>query len=146
MTTVTVLMGAPGAGKTTWMAQHRTDQVVLDTHAVRTVQDLDVGGYMDTFRASGLAAIRNGRDVIVDATNTYPHHRRYWLQAARSCGATAQLVAFDTVLGLLIAAQRTRQHPVPRKIVTKHHALMRRALVDVKAEGWDTIDVITRDR
>ena len=146
MTRVTVLMGAPGAGKSTWLSNNRTDELVLDTHAVRMVDQIDVGAYMDNFRAVGLRAIRNGQNVIIDATNTYPHHRRYWLQAARSCQSEANLVAFDTAIQLLLAAQRSRRHPVPQRIVTKHYALMRRALNDVPREGWDTIQVVTRDR
>ena len=144
MSTVTVLMGPPGAGKTTWMKANRVDEFVADTHAVRMVAELDVDHYMTVMRQQTIGQIRQGRDVIIDATNTYPHHRALWLATARRYQAEARLVAFDTQLHLLIAAQRTRQHPAPQRVVIKHHALMRRALRDVQTEGWDSVTVLTR--
>jgi predicted kinase len=146
MTTVTVLIGAPGAGKSTWLRRNQTDEYVADTHAVRAVKGLDVDAYMNHFRQAALAEIRRGRSVIIDATNTYRHHRRPWLAAARAAGAQARAVAFDTPLPALIAAQRTRAHPVPQRIVIKHHQLLRLALIDLPTEGWDAYEVIVRNR
>jgi predicted kinase len=146
MTTVTVLIGAPGAGKSTWLRSNQTDEYVADTHAVRAVKGLDVDAYMNHFRQAALAEIRRGRSVIIDATNTYRHHRRPWLAAARAAGAQARAVAFDTPLPALIAAQRTRAHPVPQRIVIKHHHLLRLALIDLPTEGWDAYEVIVRNR
>ena len=146
MTTVTVLVGAPGAGKSTWLKSNQTDEYVADTHAVRAVKGLDVDAYMNHFRQAALTELRRGRSIIIDATNTYRHHRRPWLAAARAAGAQARAVAFDTPLPALLAAQRTRAHPVPQRIVIKHHQLMRLALIDLPTEGWDAYEVIVRDR
>ena len=142
---VTVLMGAPGAGKSTWLKQHRTDELVVNTHAVRMVDGIDVGAYMSHMRAVGLAAIVRGEPLIVDATNTYPQHRKFWLAAGRKHGRSCRLVAFDTPLNLLLSAQRTRAHPAPRNIVIKHHRLMRAALSRVASEGWDDIETVVRE-
>jgi predicted kinase len=142
--TITVLMGAPGSGKTTWLTEHRNDELVIDTHAVRTVQSLDVGAYMAHIRKVGANAASQGKPLIVDATNTYPQHRLYWLAIARRHDLTAHLVAFDTSLALCLAAQRRRANPAPDRIVIKHHRLMRIALTRVHSEGWDDIDVLTR--
>jgi predicted kinase len=146
MTTVTVLVGAPGAGKSTWLKSNQTDEYVADTHAVRAVKGLDVDAYMNHFRQAALTELRRGRSIIIDATNTYRHHRRPWLAAARAAGAQARAVAFDTPLPALLAAQRTRAHPVPQRIVIKHHQLMRLALIDLPTEAWDATEVIVRDR
>lgn len=146
MTTVTVLVGAPGAGKTTWLAAHRTDEYVADTHPVRTQSDLDVDAYMAAMRQQTVHRIAQGQPVIIDATNTYRQHRLLWLAAARRAGATSRAVLFDTPLPLLIAAQRKRAHPAPDRIVIKHHRLMRTALATVPTEGWDTVEVVTRAR
>jgi predicted kinase len=146
MTTVTVLIGAPGAGKSTWLKSNQTDEYVADTHAVRAVKGLDVDVYMNHFRQAALTELRRGRSIIIDATNTYRHHRRPWLAAARAAGAQARAVALDTPLHALLAAQRTRAHPVPQRIVIKHHQLMRLALIDLPTEGWDAYEVIVRDR
>ncbi len=146
MITVTVLVGAPGAGKSTWLKSNQTDEYVANTHAVRAVKGLDVDAYMHHFRQAALAELRRGRSIIIDATNTYRHHRRPWLAAARAAGAQAQAVAFDTPLPALLAAQRTRAHSVPQRIVIKHHRLMRLALIDLPTEAWDAYEVIVRNR
>jgi predicted kinase len=41
---ITVLMGAPGAGKSTWVAANKTGlEYIYNTEAVRVNRDLDVG-------------------------------------------------------------------------------------------------------
>ena len=144
MSTVTVLIGAPGAGKSTWLAANKTDEWVADTHPVRIYAELDVDAYMASMRQKTVQMIGAGRPVIVDATNTYRHHRLLWLAAARKAQATSRAILFDTPLPALLAAQRRRQHPAPDKIVMKHHRMMRSALIAVPKEGWDQVDVVVR--
>ena len=144
MSTVTVLIGAPGAGKSTWLKSNQTDEWVADTHPVRTHAELDVDAYMAAMRQKTVLMIRAGRPVIVDATNTYRHHRLLWLAAARKAEATSRAILFDTPLTALIAAQRRRQHPAPDRVVIKHHRMMRSALLAVPKEGWDQVEVIVR--
>lgn len=141
---VTVLMGAPGAGKTTWVKNNRVNEFLADTHAVRMINDIDVDHYMTVMRHQTIAQIKNGRDVIIDATNTYPNHRRLWLATAQKYEAETRLIAFNTQLALLLAAQQTRKHPAPKKIVMKHYGLMVTALQNVEKEGWDSLTIITR--
>jgi predicted kinase len=144
VTRLTVLMGAPGAGKTTWAKANAPDAYVASSELVRTRRDLDVAQVMEFMRRAGRQQLAAGHDVIADATSTYPAHRRYWLAVAREAGAQAHLVAFDTALPLLVAAQRTRQHPAPLHVVRKHAALMRVALKVAPLEGWDDYQVIRR--
>lgn len=141
---LTVLMGPPGAGKTTYRATIGGDPYVADTHAVRMVDELDVSAYMDAFRRRAVAELRAGRDVVVDATNCYPQHRRYWLTVAARLGARTRLVVFATALPLMLAAQRRRAHPAPDRVVRRHHAMMVAALPRLHVEGWDEVEVIRR--
>lgn len=141
---LTVLVGPPGAGKSTWVSANVTDEYVATTHPVRTNKQLDVGSYMEWMRGAAIRQLAQGRDVVIDATNTYPHHRLPWRTVASKAGAMTRAIAFDTGLPLLIRAQRTRQHPAPDPVVRRHYALMRAALRQLPTEGWDELIVVRR--
>lgn len=145
MALVTVLMGAPGAGKTTWANRNVKDELVLSSEAVRVWRaDIDTAAFMNGLRLSGLKAIKQGKSVIVDATNTITHHRAFWLKASKANNASNRLIVFNTTLDALLAAQRTREYPAPNQIVRDHHRRMQYALRTLRLEGWDDIKVITR--
>ena len=142
---ITVLMGAPGAGKTTWVRQNATNELVLSSEAVRIYRDeLDVGAYMNQMRVKGLQAVKSGQSVIVDATNTITTHRAYWLKISRANQVDNKLVAFNTSLEELLSAQRLRAHPAPDTIVKDHYRRFQRSLQMIKMEGWKDIKIINR--
>jgi predicted kinase len=142
---ITVLMGAPGAGKTTWVKQNAKDQLVLSSEAVRIYKDeLDVGAYMNQMRLKGAQAVKSGQSVIVDATNTITAHRAYWIKISRAYGVDSELVAFNTSLELLLNAQRSREYPAPDHIVKDHFRRFQRALTMIKMEGWKNMKIINR--
>lgn len=142
---ITVLMGAPGAGKTTWVRANATDELVLSSEAVRIYRDeLDVGAYMNQMRLTGLKAVKSGQSVIVDATNTITTHRAYWLRISRTNNVNNRLIAFNTSLDQLLAAQRLRAHPAPDTIVKDHYRRFQRSLQMIKMEGWKDIKIINR--
>lgn len=142
---ITVLMGAPGAGKTTWVRQNATNELVLSSEAVRIYRDeLDVGAYMNQMRLKGLQAVKSGQSVIVDATNTIGSHRAYWLKIAKANHVDNKLIAFNTSLEELLAAQRLRAHPAPDTIVKDHYRRFQRSLEMIKMEGWKDIKIINR--
>jgi len=141
-----VMMGAPGAGKTTWINRQRLEGFHLaSTEALRVnFQDTDSNAFMENFRRKGKEALLAGQSVVVDATNTFPHHRRFWLDAGNEVGAFTELMIFNTDLNLLNKAQRSRTAPVQSKIIFKHHRAMIQAMRDVRNENWGRIQMISR--
>ena len=142
---ITVLMGAPGAGKTTWVRNNAQNEVILSSEAVRIYKtDIDIGSFMDGLRVKGFKAVKQGKSIIVDATNTIQAHRLFWLKVSKSVRVPNRLIVFNTPLTHLLQAQTTREFPAADNIVKDHFKRLNRSLNTIKIEGWDEIEIINR--
>ena len=142
---ITVLMGAPGAGKSTWVLNHKTGfEHIFNTEAVRRNRDIDVASFMHLQRIKAIKAVEDGKDLIADGTHTIKTHRQVWLNLANRLGIETKLVVFDTKMETCIQVQLQREFPAPLKVVADHHKRMQLAKLHVKREGWGLIEVITR--
>jgi predicted kinase len=145
MQTLTVLMGAPGAGKSTWLKSNNTgNEYIASNELVRLNRDIDVAAYTNQVRINGFKALQAGKDVIVDATNTITQHRLYWLKVAKAKGVKTRLIVFNTNINALLSAQVNRQFPTPRNVVISHHKNMSIANQLIKNESWDEIVMVNR--
>ena len=141
---ITVLMGAPGAGKTTWLKENWDGEFVASTEAIRINREMDRDDFMTTLRAKGQRALQEGEDVIVDGTNTIDRHRLFWLKLAQRLGHNTRLITFEASFEKLIYAQTIRQYPAPYPVVRDHHKRFIRALRSIDKEGWDEIVRMSR--
>ena len=142
---ITVLMGAPAAGKSTWITNNKTGfEHIYDTEPVRANKELDVDAYMSFIRSKAIKAAESGKDIIADGTHTFKAHRQFWLILAHRLDLKTKLIAFDTALPVLLGANATRQHSTPIKIVYQHNARMKVAMRAVEREQWGLIEVIRR--
>ena len=143
---ITVLMGAPAAGKSTWLQLNADGtEHIFDTHAIRINRDLDRGVFMYQQRLKAIKAAEAGQKLICDGTHTITSHRQVWLNLAQRLDRPCRLVIFDTPLHLLLAGQRKRQFPAPDRVVIDHYQRMQYAKVLVQKEPWDFIETIKRD-
>jgi predicted kinase len=142
---ITVLMGAPGAGKSTWVANNKIgDEHIFNTEGIRVNRDLDVAAYMQHQRIKAIKAVESGKDLIADGTHTIGQHRKLWLQLAARLGHETRLVVFDTALTTLLGVQTMREFPAPNKVVIDHHRRLQMAKHTVMREGWGCIETIKR--
>ena len=142
---ITVLMGAPAAGKSTWVQNNKTGvEHIFNTDMVRVNREIDVNQFMHFIRAKAIQAAEKNMDIIADGTHTFTLHRRFWLNLADRLSIETKLIAFDTALNTLIAGNSKRQYPATPKIVRQHHARMSIAMRAVQAEPWGSIEVIRR--
>jgi predicted kinase len=125
-----VLVGAAGAGKSTFAARHFAADETLSSDAFRA----QIAGDPSDQRATkpAFAALHRalaarlgaGRLVVVDATNVQPHARRALLTRARTAGVPAVAIVLDLPSDLVLArnAARASGAVVPEDAVRSHLA------------------------
>lgn len=148
--TLTVLMGPPGAGKTTWLQANQYGQVVCSTERLRTDPRLlrsqrGVVAFLAQLRDKAEDALAAGQDVVIDGCNTRRADRSLWLGIARRHGAQTHLVVLDTPAATTSAVQRARTRGVPEAKMQGYQADFARALRVIGREGWGAITHIRRD-
>ncbi len=142
---ITVLMGAPGSGKSTWTRNNKTGaEHIYNIDAIRANKDMDVNAYTLHMRTKAIMAVESGHDLIADATHVIKAHRLVWLRLADRLGIETRLVVFDTRRELLLQAQQNREFPVKNSVVIEQHRKLQVSKTEMKREGWGTIEVITR--
>jgi len=142
---ITVLMGAPGAGKSTWLKANLTPGAhIASTQAIRVDREIDRGAFMNNMRLKAIKAAENGKDIFCDGTHTMTQHRLIWLNLANRLNIKSRLIAFNTPLNLLLYAQTVREFPAPKKIVISHYQRFNKALKIINDENWDEIIQINR--
>ena len=146
--TLTVMCGPPGAGKSYWIAQHRTTEELLSTEMVRRMSTIGRRSSLNQLAGIKLLApdlLRQGRSVIVDACSTKIQDRRDWLTIARFASAHTRIVIVDTDLSTCLARQGERgTDGVPEPIIRQHAGRMAHAVTLIPLEGWEDIVTISR--
>ena len=142
---ITVLMGAPGAGKSTWVRNNKTGfEHVYCIDAIRANKDMDVNAYTRHMRVKAIMAVEQGYDLIADATHIMKTHRLLWLALAERLSLETKLIVFDTPRDMCLLVQQNREFPVKNSVVIDQHRKFQLSKNEVKREGWDSIDIITR--
>lgn len=142
MPTLTLLMGLPGVGKTTWATANAPGQVLCSTDRLRTDRGLTEAGvvaYLNALRSKAERSLAAGQSVVVDACNVRRSERSRWLGVARKHRAVARLVVLHAPLQMLLDVQRDRTHGVGEVEMLDYHQQMRRSLQGLSWETWDEI-------
>jgi len=139
--TLTVCMGLPGSGKTTWC---RTQPgVVVSADAIRT-RKANGRAIFGKMRREAGRALLDGVDVFVDACSLRWRDREPWLTFAREIGARTRLVIIDTDPAECRRRNRARRHPAGRMPI--YESRMRDALGRVSSEGWGDVKLTCSER
>jgi alkanesulfonate monooxygenase SsuD/methylene tetrahydromethanopterin reductase-like flavin-dependent oxidoreductase (luciferase family)/predicted kinase len=144
-----VLVGASGAGKSTWAARRYRSAEIVSSDDLRAVvgsgrHDLDASA--DAFALLDLIVagrLRRGLTTVVDTLGLDPVRRAGWVDLARAAGLPAVAVTFDTPPALCRSRNAARDRPVPATVLTGQL----RSLVDAQDrlpdEGWDRVVTVT---
>lgn len=137
MPRLTILMGAPGSGKSTWARSAGLGEVVSTEGArVDPSQGKEV---MRTAYKRIHELLAAGEDAVLDCCAARPSARKAALGIARQHGAPVEVRVFDTPVEQCVAAQRTREHPVPDEVVRRYHDDITRQIPGLDDEGFHRI-------
>jgi predicted kinase len=137
MPRLTVLMGAPGSGKSTYASKF-PNVVTTERTAGKSPGEILHSAYKQINQK--LAA---GQDVVFDTTGANPAVRKAALSIAKKHGAQASLCVMDTPLHACLEGRRDGK--VAPSVVRRMHADVQRQIPGVHAEGFSNVRVV-RDR
>ena len=142
--TLVVLVGAPGSGKSTWASQNGRGAIHVSQDGL--IDAISPGGFERVYRpvytaaeeAVARAALLAGHTVIVDRTNRTREHRRRWLAVAREARCPA--IAVVMTASAEVCRLRNRARTPPRRLSEERMERMLAAFEPVApAEGFEAV-------
>lgn len=147
MKKLTIMVGAPGSGKTTYakdLVKKSGNTVIISSDEIRAELFGDEAVQADPTRVFSLAyarankALANGKDVIFDSTAANPLLRSRVVEA---CGKNAEAVEFvfiDTPLDVCLKRNKMRSRHVPDNVIRRYIA---RLIPPTEAEGGSVVRI-----
>ncbi len=143
-----VLVGASGAGKSTWAVEHYRAAEVVSSDELRGVvgsgrHDLDASAEAFALLDQIVAGrLRRGLTTVVDTLGLDAERRRGYLDAARRQRLPAVVVAFDSPAELCRARNNQRDRPVAAPVLARQLRSARIVIDGLDEEGWDQVEVV----
>jgi len=131
MPKLTLLCGIPGCGKSSWAEPYKRRSgaaVVLSSDEVRGIVgsgEDDQTVNRETFlvlKAACELLLRQGRDTIIDATNTTKRARADFVSLGRKYGAYLKAVVFQTPVSVAKERNAARQRKLPEHVIERMSA------------------------
>ncbi len=142
---VVVLIGASGAGKSTWAGRRYRAAEIVSSDALRAVvgtgpHDLAASG--DAFAiVDAVIAARTRRRLttVVDTLGLDPGRRSHYLEAGRRAGLPTVAVVVQTDPATCRRRNAARDLPVPAAALDGQLRRMRTIDLEIASEGWDLV-------
>ena len=121
--TVMLMSGLPGAGKDTWLAQHRPTLPVVALDAIRDALDIEAtdnqGGVIQAAREKCREHLRAGRNFAFNATNITRQMRQRWIDLFADYSARIEIVYVEPLVTAILSQNKRRANPVPEKVILR---------------------------
>jgi predicted kinase len=129
---IIVLVGIPGSGKSTLARNRFPDhkRLNLDTLHTRKKEDEEIA-----------LCLSNGKNVIVDNTNTTRNSRTKYIQIAKLLGIPIRAIYMNCPVNLALErnASRSGKEHLPDKAVRFYNKILQPPSTD---EGFDSVEVL----
>ncbi|MFA4886502.1 MAG: AAA family ATPase [Desulfotomaculaceae bacterium] len=148
-TTLLVMCGVPGCGKSSFAARYFRDTMVVSSDRCRSLvsdSETNISASREAFKLFRFTIERRlslGRFTVADSTAITPVARRELLQLGRKHGFNVTLLVFDLPEQICLARNSGRDRRVTGKAITGMQKMLRRSLKVVHKEGFDQVRVIT---
>jgi predicted kinase len=145
---LSILVGIPGSGKSTWAASMGLGAIV-SSDAIR--EELygnanEQGGadrVFDLFHQRIAGELRDGQPVVADSTALHAFARKKLVEIGRQHGAAIHLILFSN-LNQAIRRNKERDRVVPDDAMRRMVGLYERTMGEIAREGYDSITEIRR--
>lgn len=131
MVTVYVMCGVPGSGKTT-QSKRMAEELGLARFSFDEMRCIR----QEEFLRPALAAMREGKSVILDTTNLRANVRKKLLQALEGVSCRKVVVFMDTPLEECLHRNANREAKLHERVIVSLHQSVQKPTID---EGWDEI-------
>ena len=147
MSSIVLLVGLPGSGKSTWAA--RQGATAISSDAIRELLADDAtdqsihARVFSTIRYLLRQRLAIGRPVTyIDATHLTPAERRPYARIAEWYGCDLEAVFFDVPVSVCIERNRSRGRVVPEEAI---QAMAEKLRAPSKEEGFARVRVVRTD-
>ena len=150
--TLVVLVGSPGAGKSTWARRHFQWSEIVSSDVFRmllTDDENDMSVTREVFQLVdrvALARLRRGRLTVMDSINGRPARRRKLVQLAHQLNCRAVAVSFELPLEVIVSRDRTREgRTLGTDTIARIWHDVLRDLANIDQEGFDSVCIFNSD-
>lgn len=121
--TVTVMSGLPGAGKDSWITEHRPDLPVVSLDVLRSQLRIPATADQRPVAAAAYEAarqhLRAGRSFVWNATNVSRRTRQQCIGLVADYHGRVELVALEAPPDVLGLRNQARADPVPHAVIDR---------------------------
>ncbi|MCL6638870.1 MAG: AAA family ATPase [Firmicutes bacterium] len=150
-TTLLVLCGAPGCGKSTFAARFFPDTAIVSSDRCRALvcdSETSMGASREAFKLFRFMIERRlclNRLTVADSTALTRRARGDLLRIGRKYGFHVAVIVFAVPEETCLARNAGRNRRVTGPVIARMQKMLRRSLDVIGAEGFDSVHVIGRE-
>lgn len=150
-TTLLVLCGVPGCGKSTFASRYFRDSMIVSSDQCRVLvsdSETNMAASREAFKLFRFTIERRlslGRFTVADSTAITRRARRELLHIGRKYGFNVTLLIFNIPEGTCLARNAGRNRRVIHLVIARMQKMLRQTLKNAHNEGFDDVHVISEE-
>lgn len=150
-TTLLVLCGSPGCGKSTFASQHFKNTTIVSSDECRALvsdTETNMAASREAFKLFRFTIERRlslGRFTVADSTAITKRARGELLRIGRKYGFNVTLMIFDIPTDVCLTRNAGRDRRVIRPVIARMQKMLKRTLKVVHQEGFDGVHLVSEE-